>query len=768
VLCSHNCALRVDVEANRIVKVRPDANSPMTHGYSCNKAYTLGHYVEHAQRTREPLRRDADGRLRPIPWALAIGEIGARLAHLRAAHGGASIALVGVGGQGNHLGAPYALPFLLGLGSPWWFNSLAQEKTQHALVDRWLFAASPTVFLHADAERSRYVLMLGTNPAVSHRGRNATELLRALAADSTRTLVVVDPRRTETARRADQFVQVRAGGDVYLLLGMAAHIIRAGLVDRAFLARHTRDFGALEAALADVDPAAMAGRAGISPEQLVAVAEGFARAESASVFSDLGIEQTPFSTLIAYLVRVLLLLTGNVGNPGGNVFHGTFAAATPAAQRRRARATVSGIEAIEILSPVGMFSPNLLAEEITAPHDRHIRAVVCEGANPMIQAADTGALAAAFDRLELLVVIDPALSETAERAHYVLPTPVGYEKWEYAGFPKHYPEVFAQLRPPVVRGPAGALPEAEIYARLARTSGIVGAAPRPLAALARRARSPGGAAAFLGALGTLALARGGGREAIASRALLWAYEALGPTLPAPALTAIWLQCHAYALTRRAEVLRARPDLARLPRFALGEVLFGELLAHPEGTVVGALDREQNLADHVRHPDGRVHLSPAPMLAEIRRAVAEAAIDVGDRRFPLILNGGHRTHWNANTIQRDPAWRRGQGPHCALWMHPDDASRVGLGNGDLARLETSRGHAELPVHVDDSLRPGHVAVPNGFGLRYPDARSGALVRTGVAVNELTDAKDRDPFTGCPHHKLVRCRVERADARPAGTA
>jgi formate dehydrogenase len=124
-----------------------------------------------------------------------------------------------------------------------------------------------------------------------------------------------------------------------------------------------------------------------------------------------------------------------------------------------------------------------------------------------------------------------------------------------------------------------------------------------------------------------------------------------------------------------------------------------------------------------------------------------------------MNGGHRTHWNANTIQRDPAWRKGKGPHCALWMSPADATAAGLADGELARVETRAGAAELPVHVDPGLRAGHVLVPNGFGMEYPDA-DGRLVRGGVAVNELTEAGERDPFTGCPHHKMIRCRVSRA--------
>ena len=191
------------------------------------------------------------------------------------------------------------------------------------------------------------------------------------------------------------------------------------------------------------------------------------------------------------------------------------------------------------------------------------------------------------------------------------------------------------------------------------------------------------------------------------------------------------------------------------RLALGEWLYRLQLAHPEGVEVARLDAARNLEEHCRTPDRRVRLAPEPMLGEIARAVRSVA--VVDMEFPFVLNGGKRTPWNCNTIQRDPAWRKGKGPHCALSMSPADAAALGVADGARVRLETRRGALELPVALDDTLRPGHLAVPNGFGLWYPDA-SGQLVQTGVAVNELTDAADRDPFTGCPHHKALRCRVQ----------
>jgi anaerobic selenocysteine-containing dehydrogenase len=770
VLCSHNCGLRVQVENNRIVGVRPDFANPITRGYMCQKGDTIAHHVEHAQRLQQPLKRAADGTFEPISWDQALREIGARLRQIADLHSPRALALIGIGGQANHMDAYYASAFREALGTPWWFNTFAQEKTQHPLVDKWLFNASTEAWLEADIEHSSYVVLLGTNPMLSHRGRNATEAIKALRQTSERTLVVVDPRRTETAARADVHVALQPGSDVFFMLGLAAHIVQSGQLDQAFLAEHAVHTEALLSQLQALDVQDLAARCGIETGQLTAVADGFARAQSACMYMDLGLEQGLFSTLTAYLARVIQVLTGNLGKRGGAVFHGMFAPRLPPMAAATFSAPVSGIEAIAALGPFGMFSPNLFPEEVLKDHPERIRAAIVEGCNPVVQYADSQRYREAFARLELLVVIEPAFTETARLADYVLPTPVGYEKWEWALFPKRYPEVHVHLRPPILRGPEQALPEAEIYARLAREAGVVPRAPGWLHRLARKANTGAGALGYLTALSAAAAVSGGragvrtgqARGAILGRLVFWAYESLGANLPAPQLITPWLLAQLFALTRREDVLRAFPEWSRIKNpCALGLRLYAQILEHPEGTLVGQLDPAENLSRHCRYADGKLRLSHADMLREIDRALAFRPH--ADPVFPFVLNGGRRTFWNANTVQRDPDWRRGKGPHCALAMCATDAHRLGLTGGDRVEVATRRGAVELPLAIDDTLRVGHVSIPNGFGLEYPDHASGELVRTGVSINELTESAARDPFTGSPHHKYLRCAVRAVEAK-----
>ena len=754
VLCSHNCGLRVDVAGGKIVAVRADEANPISKGYVCNKGFSIRHYVEHAQRLEHPLKRRDDGTFERIPWEQAITEIAARLSEIRAAHSPRSIGLVGIGGQANHMDAPYGLTFLSALGSKRWFNAFAQEKTQHFLVSQWMFDAPPSVFFHPDIEETRFLLMLGTNPKISNRGHNATDTFKAFAANPRQTLVVLDPRETETTRSADRHLRVKPGSDAYVLLGMAAVIASSeGLIDARFLEQHTLGFETLRKALAAVDIDEMARRAGISTADLVDVAREYAQAESAAIMFDLAVEHNLFSTLTSYLIHVLAVLTGNAGRRGGNVF---LEALTPPehSPKRHAepeRALASGIPAISALGGYGMFSPTLVPEEILLDHPERLRALIVEGANPLVSFSDTQRWLEARDQLDLLVVIEPAMTETAQIADYVLPTPVGYEKWEIAGFPKGYPEIHTQLRPPVVPGPPEALPEPEIYVRLAEAMHLVPEPPQQLFALAEHALEPDGAAAYLGE----SMSAAGGSQAAL---LFWGYRTLGPHLPSPALTAVWAQAHANAFTRLDSVLRTIGEEWRdKGPFAVAAELFRLILEHPEGVEIGRVDPERGLDPVIGFEDKKIRLAPPPMMDEIARAAATDR--PSDPDYPFVLAAGLRTAWTANTIQRDPAWRKGRGPHCALNVCPGDAEALGIAAGDRVRLTTRRGSVELPAAVDKRLQPGHVWVPNGFGTRYPKGGSGELETAGINLNFLSASEDRDPFTGCPHHKYTLCRIER---------
>ncbi len=240
-----------------------------------------------------------------------------RLLAIRDRHGGHAIAYYGGGGQGNHLGGAYAVPFRAALGTPYLYNSLAQEKTGDFWVNGRLFGKQ-TCHLTEGIEESDYVVILGANPWQAHGFPRARKVLRELARDPQRTLVVVDPRRTRTAELADVHLQVKPGTDAFLMAAILGVIVREGLEDREFLAARTLGWEELRGRLLAVPVDDYAERAGLEPRQVRQVARGFAAADSACTRHDLGVEHSLHSTLNTYLEKLLPLVTGNFGKAGGN------------------------------------------------------------------------------------------------------------------------------------------------------------------------------------------------------------------------------------------------------------------------------------------------------------------------------------------------------------------------------------------------------------------------------------------------------------------
>lgn len=764
VLCSHNCGVRVDVADGRITAVRADETG-LTEGYICNKGASIPLTVEHAQRLAYPLRRRADGSFERVSWATAIAEIAAKLWKIRAEHGGNAIGLIGGGGQGNHLGGAYGLALTAALGSRRWYSSYAQEKSQHHLIDQWMFDAPPSTSLQPDEENAPLLIALGTNPRVSNRGPKPNITFNDLRRDRKRKLIVIDPRITETTAGADLHLRLKPATDVFLLLAIARTLIEEDRVDRAFIAERTVGFERVQAALAAVRVGEMAGRCGLREDEIRGAARAIAGAQAASIMYDLSVEQTWFSTLNSYLIKLILALTGNIARPGANFFREGFS--PPARSRNRfrepERSVVAGVPAIRALGNFAMTSPNVVPEEILTDDPRRLRAVLVDNSNPWLAYADTPRWREARKKLELMVVVEVAMTETAVEADYVLPAPVGYEKWEWAGFAKGgFPKIGTQLRPPVVPPPGEALPEPEIYARLAEALDLFGEPPADLYDLAESALEPDGIGPYAERLGRAAKERAG--RAAGPCSLFWAYRTLGPHLPGPGPAALLLRCIDNGRQRPAAVVRALgAEWQDAGAARLGLEMFRLMLAHPEGVVIAVADRAANFEANVGWEDKRVRLLPEPMTAEIERALAFKAPLT--KEFPLLLAAGLRTHWTANAIHRDPAWRKGKSPHCALHLHPDDAAAAGIADGGRATLRTARGALELPAEIDRKVLPGHVWAPNGFGAVYPDAATGELVMQGVNLNEITDALDRDPISGCPHHKAVPCRVEACPPAPA---
>ncbi len=216
ILCSTNCGLQVQTQDGHFTRIKGDKTNPGSQGYTCEKPARLDHYQNHVDRITTPLRRKSDGSFEAIEWDTAIGEIAAKLSAIRDTHGGERILYYGGGGQGNHLGGAYSSATRRALGMRYTSNALAQEKTGEFWVEGAMFGGRPV----PDFEHAEVSVFIGKNPWQSHGFERARPILRDIAKDSERHLIVLDPRRTETAELADIWLQVIPGTDAFVLAAM--------------------------------------------------------------------------------------------------------------------------------------------------------------------------------------------------------------------------------------------------------------------------------------------------------------------------------------------------------------------------------------------------------------------------------------------------------------------------------------------------------------------------------------------------------------------
>ncbi len=737
ILCSVNCGVEVKLDGRHISRVRGNREHIASHGYACEKAQRLDYYQNGRDRLISPLRRRPDGTFEEIDWDTAIREVAAGFVSVRDRWGGPSIFYYGGGGQGNHLCGSYGASTRRALGSVFSSNALAQEKTGEFWVDHMLFGTG----LSGSYQQAEVAVFVGKNPWQSHGFQRARPILRDIAADPNRALIVIDPRRTETAEMADYHLRVRPGTDAFCLAAILGVLVQEDLINQDFIRGRTQNCDELFAALNDVPVADYGGRAGITEALVRDVARRIARASSVSVYEDLGIEQSLHSTLNSYLEKLLFAVTGNIGTPGAmnaaTSLTGMFGGALSSA--------ASPVGGHRIIG--GMIPANVIPDEILTDHPKRFRAMLIESENPAHSVADSTRMREALQALEFVIVIDVAMTESAREAHYVLPASSQYEKWEatFFGAAFHAETQYANtftLRAPILDALPGTLPEGEIHRRLVRAIGaMTDDDVAPLHAAAAK-----GMAAYASELMRVVSER----PHLAEVMTVLLYETLGPTLGAGNENAasVWAIAHNFA--------RRYPESLRRAGFIgeggeLGNALFDAMLKNRSGVVVSIDPYEETWR---RIHGGRVDLAIPELMTELKLLRDEHPSR--DPEFPFVLSAGQRRSSTANTIIRDPQWRP-KDPAGALWMNPADASALGVQSGGRVRIITKRASAESVVVLTDTMLPGHVALPNGTGLWYPD-REGQEFQHGVAPNELTATEDRDWFAGTPFHKHVPARIE----------
>ncbi|WP_406461590.1 molybdopterin oxidoreductase family protein [Streptomyces sp. NBC_00111] len=698
-LCEATCGLTLTIEGTEVTGARGDRDDVFSQGFICPKGASFGGLDADPDRLRTPLVR-TDGVLREATWSEAFDLIAARIPALVQEHGAQAVGVF-LGNPNVHTMAGGLYPPLLlsALGTRNVFTASTLDQMPKHVSSGLLFGDAHAIPV-PDLDRTAHLLLIGANPLESNGSLcTAPDFPGKLKALRKRggTLTVIDPRRTRTARLADRHAAIRPGTDALLLAALTQVLVEEKLTDPGALAEHLDGYDELAEAMADFTPEAVAAACDLDAGTIREIARELAAAPAAAVYGRIGSCTVEHGTLASWLVDVLNILTGNLDRPGGALFplSATARAPRPAAPGKgfalgRWRSRVSGHPEAKGELPVAA-----LAEEIETPGEGRIRALIVIAGNPVLSAPDGNRLDRALaDGLDFMVSVDPYLNETARHADVVLPPPPPSQSAHF-DFSLNSLAVRNQVRysRPAVPLDEGRMDESEILARLVlAVGGRHGAPPETVDDLAV----------------TAALARAGVPEE-----------------------------YGAGLTGRTGGERRLDLMLRLGPY---DLTLEQLLAQPHGIDLGPL--EPRVPQVLRTRSGRIELFPAPIAADLPRLRAS----LGARPAGLVLVGRRHLRSN-NSWMHNVAALRGGTNVCTLQIHPDDAARIGLAEGDTARITAAGGEVEAPAEITDSVRSGVVSLPHGWGHSRPGTRmSVAGAEPGVNVNQLLDGTLLDPLSG----------------------
>lgn len=717
-LCEACCGLEIKVQDHKVISIRGHEADVLSAGYICPKGVALKDLHEDPDRLRTPLIK-RNGVFETATWDEAYAEIARRLPPIMAAHGRNATGIV-VGNPSAHkislLTYFGKLARALGTKNVFSASTLDQMPKQLAsglMFGHWLSIALP------DISRTDYLLVLGANPLVSNGSmwtvpdfRGKAKALQARGGK----LVVIDPRKTETASVADAHHFIRPNSDVFLLAAMVNTLFAEGLIKLGNVAEWVVGVDAVRQAIAPFAPETVAARCGISADTIRSLTRELAAAPRAAVYARIGTCTQEYGTLASWLVDVLNTLTGNLDKEGGMLFAKSAAFATNTAgnpankpgvgkgvSTGRHHARVSG--APEVYGELPM---TCLAEEIETAGEGQIRALFTVATNPVLSSPNGPRLAKALDTLDFMVSMDIYLNETTRHADVILPGVSPLEDFHYdVAFPQLSWRNHARYSPPVLPAAPGQPEEWQTLLKLA------------------------------------AIVRG-----------------LGVTTDADALDDAQFAEDADRLfgAHAPGVIEATKGL-RGPLRALDVALrtgpygdgFGK---HPNGLTLakvqasnasGGIDLgalQPRIPEMLRTPSGKVELAPPSLLQDLQRAVQ----DLRGLAPDLVIIGRRDVRTNNSWMHNLPVLAKGP-MRCTALVHPVDAQRLGLQDGTLANIRSAGGQVQAQVHVTQDMMPGVVSLPHGWGHDAPGAQLRvAAERPGANINALLDDQLRDPLSG----------------------
>lgn len=765
-LCEASCGLVIEHRNGHILSIKGDAKDPLSEGHICPKGVALQDLQNDPDRLRKPLKKTAHG-WQEIGWQQAFDEIGNNLRRIQQQYSKDAVGLyLGNPTAHNHGALLMLAPLIRALNTRSRFSATSCDQLPHMLACKEMFGHFAN-FPIPDIDRTDYFLCLGANPLASNgsvmTAPNIKTRLQRLQKRGGR-FVVLDPRKTESATIADEHHFIRPGTDAVLLLALLHVIFRDHLNSDGVARSYLKNLDQLQQAARQISPPLAAAITGVDQEAIERLAREFARAPRAIAYGRVGVSTSQFSSINAWLIYALNIVTGNLDKAGGLMFTlpaidlvGLAALAGETGSFDRWRSRVRGLPEFAGELPVAT-----MAEEILTPGHGQIKAMITHAGNPVLSVPNGTLLEQALHQLEYMVSIDIYLNETTKHADIILPPTGPLEHGHYElGLHSVAIRNTVKYSPPLWQPSGNSLHDWQILAHL--TAQLESTSP--IKTLAAKSR--------------LALI-----ERLTDEGMLDWLIKLGPYgkgLPGVYQLLQWLGKNTLTNALKAKAARsARAVTHRLPALnkALQSSAYGnltddspipfpkldlrELKQHPHGVDLGPL--QPMLTHRIFTRDKKVDLAPPLFMQDLQRL--QANLPVPGAAHELLLIGRRHLRCNNSWMHNSRRLIKGKN-RCDLMMSTVDAQRLGLQDGAAVTVASATGKVVLPLWVSDDIMPGVVSMPHGWGHhRQGTNLANASRKAGVSMNDITDHKLVDGLTGMAVINGVPVRVQRAPS-PATT-
>jgi anaerobic selenocysteine-containing dehydrogenase len=688
-VCEAMCGIAVESEGRQVLSIRGDDADPFSRGHICPKAAALADVHHDPDRLRTPLLRQGE-RFVPIGWEQAFDEVAANLKRVQREHGRSAVAVYQGNPSAHNLGTMLTSPVFVGnLRTKSLFSASSVDQLPHMLA-AYLMFGHQLLLPVPDLDRTDYMLMLGANPAVSNGSAmsapGAAERLKNIIRRGGK-VVVLDPRRSETALLASEHHTIRPGSDALFLLAFLHVLVAEQRVSFGAHAQLVEGKEQLAALVAGFSPARVAARTGVSADTVTRLAREFAAAPRAVCYGRFGVCTQEFGTLACWLITLINLCTGNLDREGGAMFTEPAIDVLALGGKSGRGQFATFHSRVRQLAEFGGELPVVtLAEEIETAGPGQIRALVTSAGNPVLAAPNGTRLERALSTLDFMVSVDFYLNETTRHAHVILP-PSGPLEHD------HYDLVFHMVS---VRNTAKYSP-------------------------ASFAREPDARHDYeiFNAL-TVRMSETW-RDRTFARGYALLLEKLGPRRLIDWLLRLGPYGDRFLPWRRGLSLRA-------------------LQRAPHGIDVGPL--RPCLARRLPADHARILLAPEPLrrdLVRLERLIERPAAE-------LVLIGRRQLRSHNSWLHNSPRMIKGPA-RCTLQMHPSDAAARGLQHGNQVQLRSEVGAIHVPLEITDALMPGVVSLPHGFGhTRAGTGTRVASAHAGASINDVTDDGRIDLLSG----------------------